>query len=147
MTDATFLDRLQRVSTLNRDFAERFVSNDLPRSFRYLPRLNQSFDRNPLKPAERTFPRDTDPVAPLTADEVVALLCRDSCVPEWIDISVKHVDSDHTYFQLLCGGRFTDDDTLLYYRDTGFAPFGCKSPSLPQHWSEEQGRFDLHARA
>ncbi len=146
MTNATFLIRLQQVSALNRDFAERFVSNDLPRSFRYLPRLNQSFDGDPLKPGEHVFPHDTDPIAPLTAGEVADLLCRENCVPEWIDISVDRADSEHTYFELLCCGRFTDDEALLYYRDTDAPPFGCKSPSFPPRWSEEHGRFDLHSR-
>ena len=145
MTKSTFLNRLQQVSTLNRDFAERFVSNDLPRSFRYLPRLNQSFDGNPPKPGEHVFPHDTDPAAPLTAVEVADLLCREDRVPEWIDISIRRVDAEHTYFELLCCGRFTDDDALLYYQDTDFAPFGCKSPSFPPRWSEERDRFDLNS--
>ena len=104
MTNATFLNRLQQVSALNRDFAERFVSNDLPRSFRYLPRLNQSFDGNPLKPGEHVFPHDIDPVVPLTADEVAHLLCRENRVPEWIDISVERADSEHTYSSYFAAG-------------------------------------------
>jgi hypothetical protein len=115
------------------------------RANRYLVRLNQSCDDN-LKPGEHVFPYDTDPAAPLTTDEVVDLLCRESRVPEWIDISVERADSEHTYLLLLCCGRFTDDDALLYYRDTEFAPFGCKSPSFPPRWSEEKGRIDLHSR-
>jgi len=145
MDKATFLSRLEEVTGINRDFATRFVSNHLPVSNRYLVRLNQSCDEN-LRPAEHVFPCDTDPVVPLTAAETVDLLCRENRVPEWIDISVDRADSEHTYLLLLCCGRFTDDETLLYYRDTGLSPFGCKSPSFPPRWSEEQGRFDLHSR-
>lgn len=145
MDKATFSKRLQEVTAINRDFAARYVINHLPVSNRYLVRLNQSCDDN-LRPGERVFPDDTDPVAPLAAAETVDLLCRENRVPEWIDISVERADSEHTYLLLLCCGRFTDDDTLLYYRDTGLAPFGCKSPSFPPRWSEEQGRFDLHSR-
>ena len=145
MDKATLSNRLREVTDFNRDFATRFVSNHLPDSNRYLVRLNQSCDDN-LRPSEHVFPRDADPVASLTAAEVVDLLCREDRVPEWIDISVERADSEHTYFQLLCCGRFIDDETLLYYRDTGHAPFGCKSPSFPPRWSEEQGRFDLHSR-
>ena len=145
MTKATLSTRLRQVTILNRDFATRYISNYLPDSNRYLVRLNQSCDDN-LKPDEHVFPDDTDPAAPLTTDETVDLLCRENRVPEWIDISVERADSEHTYLRLLCCGRFTDDDALLYYRDTEFAPFGCKSPSFPPRWSEEQGRFDLHSR-
>ena len=148
MDKAFFTNRLQEVSVIDRDFAARFVSNYLPDSCRYLVRLNQSCDGN-LKPDEHVFPDDTirygDCVGPLTSDEVANLLCRDKLVPEWIDISVKRADSEHTYFELLCCGRFTADDSLLYYRD-GHAPFGIKSPAFPPHWSEEQGRFDLDSR-
>ena len=145
MDKATFSNRLQQVTIVNRDYATRYVSNNLPESNRYLVRLNQSCDDN-LKPGEHVFPNDADPVASLTTAETVDLLCRDNRVPEWIDISVEHADSEHTYLLLLCCGRFTDNETFLYYRDTGLAPFGCKSPSFPPRWSEEQGRFDLHSR-
>jgi hypothetical protein len=145
MDKVTFSERLREITAINRDFAARFVSNELPLSSRYVVRLNQSFDGNPLKQGERVFPNDTDPAMPLAADEVVDLLCRNNLVPEWIDISIERADSEHTYFQLLCCGRFTADDPLLYYRDGGSAPFGCKSPSFPPRWSEEQGRFDLNA--
>lgn len=146
MNKATFSNRLREVTILNRDFATRCITNDLPESNRYLVRLNQSCDDN-LKPSDHVFHHDIDPTAPLATDEVVDLLCRDNRVPEWIDISVERTDFQHTYLLLLCCGRFTDDDTLLYYRDTEFAPFGCKSPSFPPRWSEEQGRFDLHSRS
>ena len=145
MDKTTFLNRLRQVTTANRDLAARYVSNHLPASNRYIVRLNQSCDDN-LEPGEHVFPQDIDPVAPLTAPAVVDLLCREDRVPEWIDISVERADSEHTFLVLLCCGRFTDDEALLYYRDTAFPPFGCKSPSLPYRWSEEQGRFDLHSR-
>lgn len=118
MDKETFSNRLQEVTRINRDFATRFVSNHLPDSNRYLVRLNQSCDDN-LKTGEHVFPRDTDPVFPLSAAEAVDLLCRENRVPEWIDISVERADSEHTYLLLLCCGRFTDDETAL----------------LPRHWS------------
>ena len=142
MDKVTFSNRLHEVTALSRDFATRFVSNLLPELNRYIVLLNQSCDDN-IKPSEYVFPHDDDPVSPLTAAEVVDVLCREDRVPEWIDISVESADSGHTYLQLLCCGRFTDDETLLYYRDTGLAPFGCKSPAFPSRWTEEQGRFDL----
>ena len=138
------------MSVLNREFAARFVSNALPDSFRYLVRLNQSFDGNELKPGERIFPDDItlhgECVGPLSLDGAVSLLFRDGLVPEWIDISVESVDGKHTDFELLCCGRFTADESLLYYRDSGVAPFGCKSPPIPPRWSEQDGRFDVHWR-
>ncbi|HWB04174.1 MAG TPA: hypothetical protein VG796_14195 [Verrucomicrobiales bacterium] len=142
MDKLTFAARLHQVTHANRQFAARFVSNILPESSRYIVRLNQSYDGN-LTPGERVFPGETDPVAPLAAADVVELLCRDNCVPEWIDISVERADLDHTYFELLCCGRFTDNESFLYYNETGNAPFGSKGPCLPPFWSEEQGKFDL----
>lgn len=75
MDKATFSNRLDEVTGINRDFATRFVSNHLPDSNRYLVRLNQSCDET-LRPGEHVFPRDTDPVAPLTEAETVDLLSR-----------------------------------------------------------------------
>ena len=148
MTKDAFAELLCSVSVINREFAARYVHNWLPELFRYRVCLNQSFDGHPLHAGEYVFPDDganaADPVGPLTGPEVVELLWRDGLVPEWIDISVVHADNDYTYFELLCCGRFTADESLMYYNDRGQGPFGIKSPRVPPDWSDAQGRFDLH---
>ncbi len=146
MNRETFQDRLIRVTKLARSFAERFVVNEMPETFLYLVRLNQSYDGHPLKISERVYPEDIQPAYPMNADDVVHLLCRDEHVPEWIDISVEDVDEARTYMQLLCCGRFTDDDSLLYYPTSDFSPFACKSPEFPPRWAKEDGKFDLKMR-
>lgn len=145
MDQATFMHRLQQATDASRAFAQRFVSSPLPTGCSYLVQLNQSHDAD-LRPRERTFPGEVDPAAPLTSAEVVALLWRDRWVPEWIDLSVEAVDDACTYFRLLCCGRFTADESLLYYPESALSPFGCKSPPLPPHWTEEQGKFELPRR-
>ncbi len=149
MDKASFTEQLREASLCARDFAARHVVNSLPESARYLVHLNRSCDENPLRPGEHVFPDDVARhgacVGPLAAAEVVALLCRDNRVPEWIDISVCRTDTEHTYFDLLCCGRFTDDPALLYYPE-GFAPFGIKSPIFPPRWKEADGKFDLRMR-
>ena len=149
MNKEKFSELLNTVSATCREFAARHVHNQLPESFRYFVLLNQSFDGHPLKDGEVVFAEDATnvmPLGPLTALEVIDLLWRDGNVPEWVDVSVTRTDSDHTYLELLCCGRFAADEGLLYYAKRGQGPFGIKSPCLPPDWSEEQGRFDLHWR-
>ena len=129
------------------DCAREFVRNPLPTSFRYLVHLNESYDGNPLEAGETTFPEDDGRVVgPLADHEVVDLLWRAGRIPEWIDISVARTDGVHTFMQLLCCGRFTDQAKHLYYRDSDVCPFGVKSPYLPQGWEVGDDPFDLHWR-
>lgn len=148
MDKATFSEVFNRISAENRIFAAKYVTNHLPDSYRYFVHLNQSFDENPLKPGEHVFPKDSnregEAAKAISAAEVVGLLWRNGLIPEWIDISVHRADVEHTYFELLCCGRFTADDSMLYYRNSGQGPFGCKSPRFPPNWSEQQGSFDLN---
>jgi len=146
MNRETLQKRLIRVTKLARSFAERFVVNEMPGKFLYMVLLNQSDDGHPLKISERVYPEDVQPAYPMNADDVVDQLCRDEHVPEWIDISVEGVDESRTYMRLLCCGRFTDDDSLLYYPTSDFSPFGCKSPVFPPNWAKENGKFDLKMR-
>ena len=148
MTREAFADLLHRASLLDRDFASQHVHNVLPASFRYLVHLNQSHDWEPLRPDQRVFPGDAatfgESIGPLEAESVVALLWREGHIPEWVDISVEHMDAEHTYLGLLCCGRFTSDDSRLYYARADQGPFGIKSPRLPPRWAESNERFELH---
>jgi hypothetical protein len=149
MTKEAFTELLQFASTVARKFANRFVHITLPETYRYFVHLNHSFDGNLLRPDQQVFPEDTakfgECIGPLTASAVVDLLWRDGLLPEWVDISPLRADAEHTYFQLVCCGRFTADDSRLYYSSREWGPFGIKSPSFPPSWSEEQRRFDFHS--
>ena len=141
---------LDQASIAAREFASTMVTNALPSSSRYCVYLNQSFDENPLAHDEKVFPKDTDnskePVEPLTSEQIIAILWRDGFIPEWIDISAEHADPSYTYFHLLCSGRFSCNDSRLYYISSKLAPFGIKSPRLPPHWSPKQGRFTFKSQ-
>lgn len=158
MDRCSFADRLARASEFCREFTTKFVCDALPDALKYHVLLNQSYDANPLREGEVTFPDDLrtheSVVGPLDADDVASLLWRDGKVPEWIDISVWGTDRQNTYFELLCCGRFTDREELLYYtwstwRDLPVAPFGVKGPRYPKHLAvsaldgEDIGTFSL----
>ena len=140
MERRSFLDRLERASAFCRAFTADFVFDALPSTCKYVVCLNRSYDGNPLREGEITFPDDLqkhgDRIGPIDADDVASLLWREGKVPEWIDISVGRSDERNTYFELLCCGRFTDREGLLYYtwnswENLPVAPFGVKGPAYP----------------
>ena len=97
---------------------------------------NQSFDGNTTTD-EVVFPEDNGrEVNAASAEEVLKLLYRDGCCPEWIDIAAEAVGQDFTLLRLLCCGRFTNDLRKMYYQDRGMGPFGIKSPALPPDFAE-----------
>lgn len=123
------------------------VVNHLPTPVRYALLLNQSYDGNPLGPAERVFLKDmrTHESVPVEAEQVIAALWRNGEVPEWIDINVESADEQWTLLNLRCCGRFTTSDDLLYHQTEGHPPFHVHSPVLPPgRWtSKSRERFDL----
>ncbi|HEV2799606.1 MAG TPA: hypothetical protein VGW12_03870 [Pyrinomonadaceae bacterium] len=98
---------------------------------------------------EQTFPQESLPqnqhLGPLTAEEVVNYLWREGKVPEWIDINVHSSDKSYTYLRLLCCGRYTAADQLLYHQQEGSPPFHKGSPYIPPGWEsvEKNGKFDV----
>lgn len=135
-----FLAHLNDASGVCHEFTTRYVSDELPETFAFWVRLNQSYDEN-LTEGEVVFPDDVKihgkRAGPLTADAVVSLLWRDGMVPEWIDISVWETDATTTYFKLTCCGRFTADFERLYYNWTDCPPFGIKGPVFPRGIASE----------
>jgi len=134
------------------DFARKYVLNELPNQRKFLVHPNQSFDGNPLCEDEETYPGETqsedEPIIFTTVEAAVDYLWRNKKVPEWIDISVGGEDGEHTFLQLLCCGRFTATDELLYHRDGGVAPFSIKSPVLPPGYDDSvddgSQKFDVN---
>ena len=72
---------------------------------------------------------------------------EEDAVPEWVDIPVIHATDRNTILSLVCCGRFTKDESLLYYREGGVSPFGIKSPPFPPRWDENSGKYDLNSTA
>jgi hypothetical protein len=128
-------------------FARKFVTDNLPDSTIYELFPNSSYDGNPLHPDERVFPEDRlprDRFHLMDADQVIDFLWRDGMVPEWVDMSVVSTTDQQTVVELLCCGRFTANDGLLYYKHVNRGPFGIKGPTLPPDYdTNNPKRFAL----
>ncbi|MDH4472869.1 MAG: hypothetical protein QE487_09690 [Fluviicola sp.] len=143
MTKTEFHSLLTDSSKLSFEFAKNYVHDNLPNDFKYTVKLNVSHDDPNLKQFD-IYPSDNDKTVELiTATEVVDLLCRKNKVPVWLDISVESFNKNHTVFQLLCAGRYSDDANEFYYQKSGTGPFGIKSPVLPASYKDEQTKFSL----
>src|SRR6266545_31226 len=102
----------------------------LPEAMRFRVLLNQSNDDIvPLRLGEVVFPQDSGRIRALHACDartVVDELWRDGRVPEWVDLSVVDVRRKSTAVEMLCCGRFTDDESLLYHHAVGWLAAGLQ---------------------
>lgn len=136
MTKSEFQTLLFQSSNRALDFARTYVADNLPNDFRYSVHLNASNDDINLKQFD-LYPSGNDKIVDfITEEKVVSLLNRNGKVPVWIDISVEYVHKNFTVFQLLCAGRYSDDENEFYYLKGRTGPFGIKSPSLPFDYVE-----------
>lgn len=112
--------------------------------------LNGSCDGNPLLTGEHIFPghveQKNDAQVSKSAEVVVECLWRSGKIPVWIDITPYETDGVFLYLKLLCCGRFTDDEGLLYHQREGYPPFHLFGPVQPVGYRglEQDGKFDLH---
>jgi len=132
-----------------RSFAQGYVIEDLPEALVFRVRLNQSYDGHPPRPGEVRFPVDggLDRAVALLrcdAETVVAELWRDGLVPEWVNLTVVGETGAATVVEVVCCGRFTADDAVLYHAREGWPPFHVLGPSLPVE--HDGGRFSIHSR-
>lgn len=133
-----------------RTFAQGFVEEKLPSDCVFHLHLNQSNDANASSDAV-LFPEDSsDEMAfrlkHISSDEVIDTLWRDGMVPEWVNLSVVGETGSATLVDVVACGRFTADDSRLYHRNQGRAPFHILGPELPIDYVE--GRpFSVHARS
>jgi hypothetical protein len=151
MDRTIFAERLRAASVAARDFARSYILEPLPDEMLFRVRLNQSYDKNPLHTDERLYSEDsalnfTDKLTRCTEAEVVDLLLRDGRVPEWADVAVAAETGSHTIMRLLCCGRFTDNEHLLYHAKEGWPPFHAVSPALPLEYQNGQ-RFSIYSRS
>ncbi len=146
MERALFGDHFETATNQLRSSASTYVVEHLPEPVGYLVKLACSFDGNPLKEDERTFPNDLTaprPLGPLSPAEVIELLWRDGWVPEWIDMTVVAADHGFTTMELECCGRFTTGSQL--YHQKWKPPFSIKIGPLPPDFKEGQ-RYSLYWR-
>jgi hypothetical protein len=152
MDKAIFQRRFEEATESAVTFARHYVINVLPEGRLFLIYTNQSYDGNPLKSDETLYSGDSLPTGsnPLSrsAEDAIDFLWRCGKIPEWIDVSVERIEEGNTFLRLLCCGRFTADERLLYYPDTTTPGFGIKSPDFPPNWlpSSKSVKFDLHWR-
>ncbi len=116
-------------------FAQSYLIDTLPLKLRYLVFLNQSFDGNELVENEKLFPEDSlsgNRVKEFDNEEqVLDYLWRNEKIPEWINLSIHSYDENFTYISLICCGRFTAENRLLYHEREGYQPFHVLGPNLP----------------
>lgn len=135
MTKQEFSFRLKNASFIAIDFAERYVLDKLQPNFKYNVIFTSSNHDNDTK--FDFYPEDEGIIKlNLTDIEVIDLLYRKNKVPIWIDINVLKSSRKITTFNLLCAGRYSDDDDELYYNDDHAGPFGIKSPTFPIGYKE-----------
>lgn len=146
----TFRTRLIEASEKALSWAREHVSNPLPPGYLYLLYPNQSYDDNPPEGDEETFPAESLPdrkfLGPLNAEQVVEYLWRGGKVPEWVNVTAQAYDEHYSYLELLCCGRFTALEELLYHKAEGHQPFHVLSPDLPPDWEGvgKSGKFDIN---
>lgn len=146
MTKQEFLFRLKKASLESLQFAERYVSDKLTEdNFKY----NVIF--TPAHPDENLnifdiYPEDNGVIeSNLTYTEVINLLHRKNKIPVWIDICVTKANKKSTIFDLLCAGRYSDNEENYYYNDNNSGPFGIKSPVFPIAYKEGK-KFKLQQK-
>lgn len=148
MEKSQFEENLNKATEFVLKFSQEFLIGKLPLSYTYLIFPNQSYDGNPLVGDEELFPKDSllknNPVGYLK-DEVINFLWRKGKVPEWVNVMIHSYDEERTYVSLICCGRFTADDRLLYHEREGYQPFHVLGPNLPPNFEniEKSGKFNL----
>ena len=143
MTRDEFILHLKDSSLAALKFAESFVNDELTTNFDYKVTLNASADDLNNNQFDH-YPEDNGIIKlDLSETKVIELLHRKNKVPVWIDINVLKSSRKSTTFNLLCAGRFTDNENELYYKNKiGSTPFGIKSPRLPNDFFDEK-KFNL----
>ncbi len=153
MNRNTFETRLRTAAQLAVDVARQYVQQPLLGEVAFLVYPNQSCNDNPLVGDEVVFPEESLPLrrshGPWLIEQAAKFLWRGGLVPEWIDAAVESENRSQTFVGLLCCGRFTAQEDLLYHRRSGgVPPFAIKSPYLPPDWESlaVSGKFDLYWR-
>lgn len=136
MTEQEFRVLFRKARNQVFDFAKSFVLNDLEKKYEFDISLNESADIPRVENFDYYPEDDNKRFKNLSEDEIVKLLFRNKKIPVWIDINVKTVRDGYTIMNLLCAGRFSDDENEYYYKKRNTGPFGIKSPIFPFGYKE-----------
>ena len=145
----TFRNNLVESATLARDFTRTLVTTPLPDPIKYIVLYGCSYDGNPLREDEETFPVDyaQEPPATTSPEEVADLLWRNGFIPEWINVTVDREDGEQTHIKLECCGRYSALPRMMYHVQEGRPPFHVLGPPMPPDFETNQGaKFDLYWR-
>jgi hypothetical protein len=147
---AWFIDAFDRAAALCHDFAQQFVTEELPASLRFdflaAGRPTDQTGRIKFLGGRLLLPAQLRGVEPIRARKS---LWVDGKVPQWINLSVHGMDAEHTYIEVAVCGRLTDDPAALYHQREGNPPFHVLGPALPPGWMSlaESGKFSLGWRS
>ena len=144
-----FIAAFDRAAARCREFAQQFVSDELPSSLRF----DFEIARMPLDEKGRVKflgGRLLPPTQLRAVDSVLAqkYLWVDGRIPHWINLSVHAADLEHTYIEVCTSARLTNELERLYHDREGNPPFHVLGPALPPGWESVtvNGRFNLPAR-
>ena len=145
-----FAARFAASAAAAREVALPMVIEPLPAPLLFRVRLNQSYDGNAPAPGEVRYPQDSSVERAVAlhrcdAETALAELWRDGHVPQWINVAVVGETGDATVVELVCCGRFTADDDMLYHAPTGPPPFNVGGPTL--QFGRGEVPFSIHAVA
>jgi len=149
MDKATFENNLKIATEQVIIIAKAWVINEFPPSYRYFVYPNCSNDEGygPVRKDEERFPQDSElgVIGPIEIMEVANFLWRYGRIPQWINLFPRNVDEQHTFFNLICCGRFVGASRRLYHEKGGVPPFNCLGPDMPPSWSpNDVEKFDLN---
>ncbi|TPG37631.1 hypothetical protein [Flavobacterium pectinovorum] len=143
MTKQEFSFRLKNSSIEAVKFAERYITDKLTNDFKYNVIFTPGNDEEDFNKFD-VYPEDDGIIKlNLTEIEVIDLLCRKNKIPVWIDICVLKSSRKITTFDLLCAGRYSNNEEEFYYNDSKSGPFGIKSPTFPIGYKEGE-KFNLN---
>lgn len=150
MDRSAFAQHFLNAAQIARDFARKFLEEDLPDEMSFRVHLNSSYDKHAGADV-KLFPGDSSDertlaTKQLDADGVVGLLWRDGFVPEWVDLMVVGLTPTATILDVVSCGRFAADEKQLYYAQTGIAPFSPRGPVLPFNHVDDV-RFSVYERS
>jgi hypothetical protein len=155
MEKQTFSDNLIKAVETLLPFAQSFLIEKFPLEFQFVVFLSQSYDNiDKLIGDETLFPKDSLKENKVkifhSTEQIVEFLWRNRKIPEWINLFIHSFDDEKTNIAVICCGRFTADEKLLYHENEGYQPFHILGPYLPPNYSDsinpEKFNFFWHGR-
>ncbi len=145
MTKEEYIRRFDLAAARCRDFAQSRLIEVLPDKIRFDVRCGVTgAEKGPVKIIGG---RLVNPVDLVSMEHVKArrMLWVDGKVPRWIDLQVTRLEVDATIVQIRFSDNLVLDDSALWHKAEGMAPFHVLGPLLPRGWQSiaRDGRFSI----